>query len=332
MATKASNGARREAQRTPSASLTRLTMIDALRTWVVPALTLPAAMIIYILYNLDLIDRVASVSATGVLALATVLWAGLRGFISERTSGRLTLLLIGYAAIWGVGTIIPFEAVIEPGALLLSRQLRPHESVPLPIEGHPGRYRLIVEGTFAANQTHGNRFAHYRLALAAGDAPTRLLEGDFSEEFVQQRLGRRGTTTVRDLHTAEVHDFSVADPGGLRLSVNDISPPDAISTISVELYRQRISPAILVGIGLLLIAGAVVIDAWRPRDQAEGLLTTLTLGTLVTITTLGSWGGPHPGIGQLAIQSLLGAIAGGLAAMVLGPLTRPLVRRLPAAP
>ncbi len=332
MATKTSRGKRRDTPRSARTSLTHLTILDAFHGWVIPALTAPAGLLLYVLYNIELLDRAPAVIGLSLLTLATVLWAGLRSFISERTSTRLALLLAVYAIVWAATTSVPLLATIDPGAPLFTEQLREHDTTKLPLEGRTGNYRLVVQGAFGPSQTKSARQAHYRLALAVGDAPAQALEGDFTERYMQQRLGRRGSTTVRDVHTERQHDIQVAGDKPVSVTLSDIAPADTITSVTLQLYPDRFPMILFASFSLLLACGAVVIDAWRPRGESEGLLTTLTLATVLSIASLSLWGGPHPGFGQLAGYTLQGSVVGTILAMAVARLARPLVHRLPAAP
>lgn len=334
MATKARRGPRPKASRQAAAasSLTRLALLDAFHSWVVPAVAIPGGLIAYVLYNLELIDRQLSTGLVGVLALVTVLWAGLRAFISERTSRRLAAVLAAYAAVWLAGTAAPFLASLDPGTPLFTTALHPHGSAELPVDGHPGTYRLLVQGTFGPNPSGGNRSVHYRLAVGRGDITERRLEGDFTERFVQQRLGRRGSTTARTLHTEEQYELKDADGHPLRINLSDIAPADAMSSVTVRLYPERFPLRFFLAAGSLVAVGALLIDSWREPEDSEGLLTTLTLGTLLAIGLLAWFGGAHPDIGPVAVYALLGGLGGSAVAMVVTKLTDPLVERFPGRP
>ncbi|HVN84276.1 MAG TPA: hypothetical protein VMW17_05465 [Candidatus Binatia bacterium] len=330
MAAKTSARARTQQQRRSTTSLTQLTILDALRTWVVPAVTLPGALIIYVLYNVEMVERELSVTILGVLTLITLVWLGVRGFIHERTSQRTAVIVGAYALMWMAATTVPFLALVDPGSPIFSAPLHANDTVTLPLENRPGEYRLVVEGAFAPTSGQSTRLAHYRLSLRGGGGE-QSLEGRFSERFLQQRLGRRGSATVRDLHTATQHDV-VSDGTPLTLALSELAPIDTINSVTVHLYPERFPKVVFVGVAILLAAGAVVVDAWRSREQTSGLLTTITLGAVFAIAGLRWWGGPHPGFGQLAVEGLIGGVAGSLTAVALDRLVRPLLRRLPAAP
>ncbi|HUI27712.1 MAG TPA: hypothetical protein VL403_16635 [Candidatus Kryptonia bacterium] len=331
MAAKTTTAGRRRDRRASSATLTQLTILDAVRTWVVPAVTAPLALVLYVLFNVEVIEREAAVSALGLLVIVTVLWIGVRGFISERTGTRLAALLTAYVAVWSIATALPFLAIVNPGPPLFKAPLHANESVTLPVAGHTESYRLVVEGGFAPSAGQSARLAHYRLTLSGSGSGEQVLEGNFSERFLQQRLGRRGTATVRDLHTATQHSIEAAGQP-LMVTLNELAPPDVIASLTIQLFPERFPQLLFLGLGVVLVAASAVVDRWRPRDQTEGLMTTVTLGTLLSIVALRWWGGPHPGFGQLAVEGLLGGVAGSVVAMVLHRIGQPLLRRLPSAP
>jgi hypothetical protein len=309
-----------------SANLTQLRIVHAFRTWLVPALAAPAALVVYVLNSADLMERLPAVATIGLLGLATALWAGLRGFISGTTRGRLALGLLGYAALWLCGIAWPFLVVLDPGPPVFGTQMHAQQTTPLPADLAAGRYRLLVQGTLASAQVRGSRQAHYRAVLKVGEY-SETIEGDFTERYLQQRLGRRGRTTVRDVHTDHVHRITLTNGRPAELTLSDVTPADVVTNVTVTVYRDRFPLLPFVALALVLGAGAVVIDRQRPREQSEGLLTTLTASAVFAVTSLAWTGGAHPGVGQLAVNTVIGALAGTVCALLLARLTRPWLAR-----
>src|SRR5689334_18979524 len=110
-------------RRTQSAPLTRIVLLDALRTWVIPTMAGVTGFLICVLYNVEVVDSDLSVTIIGMLALGVVLFYGLRGFTEPPFDARLAGILIVFAILWSITSCYPFYRTVNPGTPLFATEL-----------------------------------------------------------------------------------------------------------------------------------------------------------------------------------------------------------------
>ena len=326
--------ARRTAGRKPTqtAPLTRMIITDALLTWVLPTIAIAIGLVVFVLYNVDLVEEAAAVTTVGTLALLLLLFFGLRGFTEQFVGSRLGGLLIAFAIVWSATTFYPFYRARNPGTPLFSAKLsRNGGPVTLPLQGKPGHYNLTVGGHFLPVEGRQNRTATYRIALGHDGATDRVLEGVFNEEWRSQRIGtgRRSTLVPVKSQTTQVL-AAIDDPEGrsLTLALTDLSPTVG-DAVTVDLYKEVIPMPLMIAFGVLTLAGALLVDAYRPKGANEGLMGTLTVATLVAIAVFRVSSTSAPGFPQLVVATLLGTLAGAIGGSILWRLTLQLKKRVP---
>jgi len=331
-----SRGKRKGAgRRTQTAPLTRLLILDALRTWVIPVCAGAVGLVIFVLYNIELVESEIAVTIVGVLGLVVVLFYGLRGFIDDELDARLASILIVYALLWSATAFVPFYRAINPGTPLFSADLKKSgPAVTVPMHGRAGEYNLIVEGHFLPSEGRTNRTAKYSLAIGRDAHADRIVEGTFSQEWGSQRIGAgRRSTSVPVMHQTTRHLETIDDSDGhdLVVKLTDLSP-EVRDTITLRVYDEGVPRAVLIILGVLVIAGAVLIDGWRDKGESEGLLTTLTVATLISVVVFRNSSTASPGFPQLIIAVLVGTLAGAVGSSLLWRLLRPLHKYMPARP
>ena len=75
--------------------------------------------------------------------------------------------------------------------------------------------------------------------------------------------------------------------------------------------------------GVLAIAAALVVDAWRPKETRESIMAMITVGVLAGIVVFRG-AAALPGFPQLFLGLLAGGVTGAMAAIPLNRLMRPL--------
>jgi hypothetical protein len=312
-----------------------LVLLDALRTWVVPAISLAAIFVIFIIYNIDLIGQTFAVTVTGALALLLVLFFGLRGFLDDAVSGAAAAILTAFAVCWGVVAFYPFYRAVNPGTPVFSTRLtRQGAPVSVPLHGKPGRYSVIVEGHFVPAQGRENRTATYAIAIGHNGATERVLQGTFNQEWGTQRIGAgRRSSLVPVMHqTTETLDvIDDTDGHDLTLQLTDLSP-GVTDGVDVRFYMETVPKPVLIALGVFALAGAIIIDSWRPRGVSDGLMTTLTIATLLAVVVFRASALAMPGFPQLIIAVLVGTLAGAVGGSLIWRLSQPLRKYLPAQP
>ncbi len=326
-------GGRRPAQTAP---LTRLIVFDALRTWVLPTVAVTIGLVIFVVYNVGLVEEAPAVTTVGSLALVVLLFFGLRSFIEQPIGGALGApLLLAFAALWGTTTFYPFYRALNPGTPVFSARLnRNGAPVTLPLHGKPGHYSLIVAGHFLPAEGRQNRTATYRISVGRDSGATeRVLDGAFSEEWRTQRIGmgRRASLVPVKSQTMQVLT-AIDDPDGhdLTLALTELSPV-AGDSVTVDVYTETVPRAVLIALGILTVAAALVVDAYRPKGGSDGLMGTVTVATLAAVAIFRISSAAAPGFPQLVVAALVGTLAGAIGGSLLWQITRRLKRYAPAA-
>ncbi len=312
-----------------AAPLTRLVVTDALRTWVIPTVAAAVGVVMYILYNIGLVEQAPAVTVTGTLVLATILFYGLRGFLEDELEGRRAALLIGFAVLWAAVAFYPFYRAVNPGPPVFSTELtREAGPVTVPLHGKAGHYSLLVEGHFLPAQGKENRAATYHIAVGHDTETDRVLEGTFRQEWGTQRVGSgRRSSLVPVMHQTTLAVDAIDDPDGrdLTLKLTDLSP-GVRDAVTVRLYAEGVPKAVWMVLGALTLGAAVVVDTWRPKGSSDGLMGTLTVAALIGLVVFRTSTATAPGFPQLIIAALVGALGGAVGGTLLWRLTPPIRR------
>ena len=329
MKSNAARSRRPRAARKPvqTAPLTQMVVIDALRSWVVPSLAAALVFVIFVTYNLGLVDNASAVTSVGIISLLTVLFFGLRSFLAQRVEGKVPLVLAGFALLWCAAAMYPFYRTVNPGTPVFATQLTPNApAVTLPLRGQAGRYSVMVEGHFLPAEGRTNRTATYSIALGHEGTTDRVLQGTFSQTWGTQRIGAgRRSSLVPTMHqTTQVHEI-IENPEArdLTLQLTNLSP-GVRDSLDIRVYAENLPQWVLIVLSVMAVAGAVVIDAWRPKGANEGLMTTLTVAAFVGIGVFRVSTPVNPGFPQLAVAALMGTLAGALGGSLLWRLGQPL--------
>ncbi|MFN8628225.1 MAG: hypothetical protein U0587_19915 [Candidatus Binatia bacterium] len=309
--------------------LTRLVAADALRKWAVPTLTFVLGLGAFILHIAGVIQEAAAVAAVGLAALLTVLFYGLRSFLQRRLDSTTAAGLVTFALLWGTAAGYPLYRAVEPGAPLYSTELTRHgPATTLPLQNRPGHYSLIIEGHFLPEEGHVNRTAAYKLVLGHAGAGERVLQGAFSQTWGTQRVGAgRRSSIVPSLRETTLIREPIDNPSGadLTLQLSELSP-GVRDAVTVRVYGGGGPRWVWLVIGLVVLAGAIVVDSLRPKGANEGLMTTMTVATIVAILIFRASSAATPGFPQFAVAALMGTLAGALGGTLLWRLTQPLRR------
>src|SRR5262249_3430070 len=145
-----------EARSTQSPPIFRSMALEALKSWVMPTLSLTAATLFWLMSAIDVwSEPVAVVGVAGSL-LVLALFASPRQCLFAEDSVRRYVSL-GFGCLWGFLLFITFYVDNFPGAASTGGVLRPGgEAISLPA----GAHALVVDGRFVATQGQGNRLGH----------------------------------------------------------------------------------------------------------------------------------------------------------------------------
>ncbi|MEI4927193.1 hypothetical protein Q8G50_32260, partial [Klebsiella pneumoniae] len=85
------------------------------------------------------------------------------------------------------------------------------------------------------------------------------------------------TTLSRNtIEDSDGHDFT--------LKLVDLSK-DVRDTVSVKVFEPGLPTAALIVLGIVVLIGAMALDAWRPRGSGDGLMATITASVLFAVIT-----------------------------------------------
>lgn len=310
---------------------TRVLLPVALRGWLLPATAAAVGVAVFVLYNLGVVSEAAAVTTVGVAVLITVLFFGLRSFFHHRYDRVTTAALASFAVLWLSATLYPYGRAINPGTPAFSAELsRGAAAITVPLRERPGRYSLLVEGHFLPTEGRTNRTATYSIAVGHDATTDRVVQGTFSETWGTQRVGAgRRSSLVPSLHqTNQVRD-TLAVPGthSLTLQLTELSP-GLRDRVAVRLYSESVPQWALLLLSVFAVAGAILVDAWKPKGVNEGLMTTMTVAVFVGIAIFRVSSTAIPGFPQLVVAILMGTLAGAIGGSLLWRLARPLKQRL----
>jgi hypothetical protein len=317
MATASRSPAPAAAKQRPRVPLAALAAADAARSWGVPAVALAAVALLIALSAAGTIGTAAALAGTVAAALVLLLYIGERPLVTEERSPRERALGAGLAVVWFLACYGPFHARLFPGAPLLAgaQVTAAGSGLPLRIPA-AGRSAvdLVLEGQLAESPS-GNTAppVHYSLTLEGAGGP-RVVRGTFEDRLNTRRLGRRGTATVHQRHSADVH--VLANPGHGDLTVTHIVlEPESAQPITVSAYAHLLPGPLVLGLlAAALLAAVVAFDRLGPVPETDGALTLSTAAVLGTTLIFWTSNAVHPDfsalIGSMIFGGPLGFIAG----------------------
>jgi hypothetical protein len=255
----------------------------------------------------------------------------LRDFLHERTSATVAIGVSLFAVVWLIGLGWPLHATITPPTPLFVGEVHKGAApTAVSLNGEPGQYRVVVNGHLPMTADRASHGGTYHLRVKDDGSLDSVVQGDFTETWRRQRIGRRGGLPVRVVHSVAQHRISSDSGHDLNIALVDLSG-DAGNSVGVEVFKQAVSTGLLAGIGVVVTAGAIAIDAWRTDVSHEGLMTIETLAALGGVAAFRAFGAAHPGFGDLVINGLLGALPGAAAGAALWRAAGSQARKLMAA-
>ena len=216
---------------------------------------------------------------------------------------------VGFAALWLATLATPLLFRIFPGTPLLEHAAisGPSASLPLsiPTGGH-GRLDIVTEGQLAEAPSGATIPVQYTFTIGTEAGPAETISGQFSEEVKTQRLGRRGSTTVHQQHTAAHHTVATGGHDNLTVTAATVEPANA-PPVLLTVFPRRLPPwPIALAAGLGLLAAAIYLDRlpdFATNDGAFTFATGAVLGATYFFTTDNA---AHPGIGTLIGAAFFG--------------------------
>jgi len=312
-------------RRKPLRRSTTRSGMEAVRTFLPPALGAVAFLIVYILGFLDVIATRPALALDAFLLLCMVLFFPMRYVM--RLAPRHRVLALVFAALWLVTIFYPVYRRIYPGERLFTVEATA-EALPieLPTRGL-GRVDLLIESHLDPAKVGQTRVARYSLTLEDGAGAPRTLEGEFKETWQSQRQARNQQVEVlRERRSTVVAIDTGGDP--LRVIALRIDG-HARPALTLSVYRHLL-PAwwLTVVLGAALLAGAVLFDRATGAGETAASLVIATAAAFVGTYAFPGIGSPNPTFRELAGAAIVGALVGG----PVGGLVAWSTRRRPAQP
>lgn len=305
----------------------RLAVLDASPVWLITTATVCVVGVIYVLYNVGVLEGHHAVTLAGLLTLLTLLFLGLRDFIEQVPAPSRIAMIAVFALFWGAVTAYPFYRAINLGAALFTSELKPSAPpITIPLHDKPGHYNVLFESAFLPAEGKLSRVATYQIALGHDGTTDRVLEGAFRQEWHTRRIGagrRASMVPVMDESTLVADEIDDPDGRDLTMQLKELSP-GTNGAVSVKVYDPGLPKSMLVALGVLAIAAALVVDAWRPKETRENIMAMITVGVMAGIVVFRG-AAASPGFPQLFIGFLAGGATGAMASAPLNWLMRPLL-------
>jgi len=300
----------------PAQSATLLFWRDALFSWGVPLLLAGA---IGVIAFLGAFDEIAQ--STGIVALGWLLLLLLLFFLLQSTfatgDARLRPWMLTFGLAWLAITWTQVYFTVFVGQQVFTGTVGMDGATALSLEASGTVYDLVVEGNFVTAPGGVGREAGYNLSLEQGGQPIQSFTGVLSEHWGRQRLGRRGSASVRQLHNHGLHRFPSPGEGTYQLKATRIDG-QLTPTLTVTLYRDTYPQKTFWVLSLLLLVGAYLLEVLYLGKDAG--LVLATAGALAFVLIF-----PHLGVPPHTYQNLIGAV---MVAAMAGPLGGWLFRTL----
>lgn len=290
-------------------AIRRAMVLDSVRGWTIPLVAILGVVLLWVLGAVGVIEmpRALEIAAAALLVLA--LHTGANDFIHERTSPATATTLLAFSALLAFVALGPLYEFLVPGAPLATVELHAGDAeAVLPLGGIAGAYRLVLDGHLTPSGGQVTRTIPYKLRVSADGGEPQSFEGEFSERWGRQRLGRRGSATVHVVRGST--QFQIDDSSGGDLHVALESLGEGGSSVTAQVYRLAFSTWLFVGLGVALTAAAALIDSWRETGATELMLTTTTLCVLFAVASIRRFASPHPEFGDFFFHGGVGAIVG----------------------
>ncbi len=294
----------------PQASIRRLLVGDALRSWALPTV---AIVLLLAAMLLDIVELVPDATAALIAAVALLMIGAsliLTPLLGEDAEGRvIPALAIALAVVWIAVLAYPFAVRLLVGAPLgrvpLDAAATGATLVPAHLASHAN---VVVDLHLPVASDRRDRTVHYDVDLVDDAGAHVRIDGELGDSWRMRRMGRRGSVPSHLEHLSASHVVPIGS-GALHLAAATlVGEPGA--TAAATAYRYRLpGTAVLYGLAVALCAAALALDRWwDPRARATATIVT-TAACAAALVFAGSGSG-HPGMRDVMGAALVGAIAG----------------------
>ena len=294
----------------PAASLSFLLWQEALISWGIPLILIGTIGVFAVLGGLAVISQSTGILAIGCLVLVLLLFFLLRGLLTSTADPRLRtwvpILSVGWLAITCAQL---YFAVFVGHQIFTGSVTTEGESASFSLETQGTPYELVVAGNFVEGQPGSAREASYSVLLEKEGKPVQEFTGVLSEHWGRQRVGRRATAPVRQLHDHALHPFISPGEGNYVLKAGHIDA-QLSQPLTVFLYHDTFPQKTFWMLSAMLLLGAYILETVIGKKEQGFLLGTAGAVAFVLIF-------PYSGTPPHTYQNLIGAA---MIAVFLGPL------------
>lgn len=302
----------------PASSLSFLFWREAFVSWGIPLVLVGAIGVFAILGGFDAVAQSTGVLAIGCLALVLLLFFLLRALLTTTAEPRLRIWALALGVGWLAITCSQLYFAVFVGRQMFAGSVTTEgESTPFSLEAQGTPYDLVVAGNFVQGQPGSAREAGYSVLLEQEGKTVQEFTGVLSEHWGRQRVGRRATAPVRQLHDHALHPFVSPGEGNFSLKAGRIDA-QLSQPLTVILYRDTFPQRTLWVLSALLLLGAYGLETITGKKEQGFLLGTAAAVVFVLIFPF-SGAPPHTYqnlIGAAMIAVFLGPVAGWIFRMV----------------
>ena len=284
---------------------------DALGTWGITAGAIAVAVLAASAAALELVAEPLGLAIAVLALLVLMADTALRPATADGGTSTPVVAAIGVA--WIAVCYLPFHLLFFPGAAL-HEPIVVHGAaatlpVTLPAAGR-GAIDLLLEGELPQAPGGGTGIpVAYTITIEDAAHAKQVLAGRFEDNLRTQRLGRRGTATVVQAHHAERRLVTNSAGGDLLVTAVALDPASG-AALTMTTYAHHLPPtAWLAVLGLLLVAGAVWVDA-RLVPASTGTFLLATAGALGAAVILWTSNTVHPTVANLLGSAMVGGLIG----------------------
>jgi hypothetical protein len=297
---------------------------DALEGWAIPVTAVVMAILGATGAALGLF---AEPFGLAIAILGLLVLGAERGLARAVAAGTPALaVVLAIAAGWVFVCYAPFHPLLFPGDPLHAPVTLHASDASLPITvpttGHP-EVEIMLEGQLPPNPSGGPALpVQYSVTIGDAGGGTQVVTGRFDEQLKTQRLGRRGSATVIQMHHGERHLVSNPGRGDLVLKGVTLEPSDGAAVTVTAFAHHLPSLPVCAILAIIVLAAVIAIDT-RLVPDSDGTLTFITPAAFGAAIALWTSNTVHP-----TVSSLIGAIIfGGPVGLAVGALLWAIARR-----
>jgi len=235
---------------------------EAWHGWLKPVGGLVLLVVGYLAYNSGLVPEQAAGRVALGLILGGAVFMGIEPALGRLHAPTARYLLAGAGVVWLLVAIGPVFRTVFPSKVLAETTLgatKGSTGAVVNIEGGDnGPYEVAVSGHLRGS---GEVDAAYEVEFVGAGDTTDRVQGDLKRTYFNQRVSRRGsgTVAVKQENTENVHRLSTARGPQLKVS-GEVGSEQLEDGIHVSFRAAGPSPLLFLGVGLLLVIGALVFD------------------------------------------------------------------------